>query len=139
MEEVFPLVGVGLLRFGMTPSQIASIRGPDQQYEEWMGGNLNNFMFYRGILIGFDGDNPESPTESSKVVMFQVRCDAGVRLFGAELNDLSKSEALALFQMRRIRVLESNQAFVRIPSLGMQLDFGSRDLVESIYLQWRVE
>ncbi len=135
MREVFPLVGVDQLRFGMTPLQVRSLYGETQQYEEWMGGNLNDFMFYEGILIGFDGKNGQSPSESSKVVMCEVRNHIGIQMLGIEITHLKKSELLEIFRQRNIPTTQTSDWFLRVPSLGIQLSFNSTHNLENVYLQ----
>jgi hypothetical protein len=46
--EIIPKIGLGLLRFGMSPEQVRSLFEEPETYEEWMGGNLNDSLLYKG-------------------------------------------------------------------------------------------
>ena len=49
----------------MSPNEVVNILGSDQFYEEWMGGNLEGFNFYKGLLIGFSGGDGEEPAPTA--------------------------------------------------------------------------
>ena len=41
--EIIPKVGIGPLHFGMNPDQVRALFAEEETYEDWMGGNLNDF------------------------------------------------------------------------------------------------
>ena len=51
---VDPKIGFGPMRFGMSPAQVRDLLPEEQTYEECLGGNLNDSLLYRGLIIGFD-------------------------------------------------------------------------------------
>ncbi len=48
MYEISPSNGFGPIKFGFTPSEVKSVWGSELVYEDWMGGNLENFSFSEG-------------------------------------------------------------------------------------------
>ena len=45
-QNIYPLKGYGSILFGMTTNQVEKILGHDHPYEDWMGGNIENFLLY---------------------------------------------------------------------------------------------
>ena len=52
--DIQPGLGVGPVRFGQTPAEVEAAMAEPQLYEEWMGGNHNDSLFYQGLILGFD-------------------------------------------------------------------------------------
>ena len=52
--EVIPNIGVGPVRFGMSPAEVLTAIPEGQKYEEWMGGNRNDSLLFHGLILGFD-------------------------------------------------------------------------------------
>jgi len=119
----------------MRPSDVCTLLGDEQQYEEWMGGNLNDFMFYKGILIGFGGENEESPAESSGVVLFELHCDQPLSLYGETLGAASKADLLHLLRRRGLPFQETSRNVVRVKEVGLQFTLSKTQRLERIYLQ----
>ena len=64
--EIIPKVGLGPLRFGMAPDQVRALFSEQETYEDWMGGNLNDSILYRGLIIEFDLCDAWGPLAGSK-------------------------------------------------------------------------
>jgi hypothetical protein len=134
MREAFPLVGLDHLRFGMTPAQVRSLYGDSQRWETWMGGNLNDFMFYEGLLIGFDGDNADVPQETSSVVLLGARTESGMKLFDVDISTFAIEKLLGFFVERSIATVQTRAHFFRVPSLGIQFNVGREGYLEELWL-----
>ena len=52
--EVIPNIGIGPVRFGMSPAEALAAIPEGQKYEEWMGGNRNDSLLFHGLILGFD-------------------------------------------------------------------------------------
>lgn len=59
--DILPWTGLGPLRFGMKPNEVRRAFDEDQVYEDWMGGNLNDSLLYRGLILGFDKEDSRGP------------------------------------------------------------------------------
>jgi len=49
--EIIPDIGLGSMRFGMSPDEVVALMGEAQTYEDWMGGNLNDSLVYHHQLL----------------------------------------------------------------------------------------
>ena len=73
MYEILLKEGFEPIKFGQTPSEVKLTWGDEECYEDWMGGNLENYLFFKDLLIDFKGEIEEQPTENSYACMFQVK------------------------------------------------------------------
>lgn len=80
--EIVLGAGVGPLRLGMTVAEVLSKMTEDRQYEEWMGGNLNDSLCYPGILVRFDRTGRSEPPPSARLDGIQIRKRAELSLLG---------------------------------------------------------
>ena len=85
MYEISITRGFGPIKFGFTPNEVKSVWGAGLCYEDWMGGNLENFIYFKGLLVGFRGEVEEHPTENSYTCMFQVKTVHPLSLWGQEI------------------------------------------------------
>jgi hypothetical protein len=119
----------------MRPADVSRVLGTDQRYEEWMGGNLNDFMFYGDILIGFNGENADSPGESSEVVMFELNGSQPLSFHGEPADISSKGNLLFFLKARELQFLEKPANIIRVQDLGLQFTFSEDQQLTRIYLQ----
>lgn len=87
--EIFPCEGIGPIKFGMTPKEVENAIGIDQVYEEWMGGNLNDSLFYPGVIVGFSECNAKGPLSNSVVIEFRVNPSEHITLNGIPTTKLN--------------------------------------------------
>jgi hypothetical protein len=59
--EIIPGIGIGPVQRGMSPPQVLEALPEKHQYEEWMGGNLNDSLLFHGLIFSFDKCNPAGP------------------------------------------------------------------------------
>lgn len=134
MYEIVIKKSVGPVKFGMSPTEVKSILGEELYYEDWMGGNLESFLYYRGILIGFRGEVDDKPKENSKVCMFQLRSSLKPVLFGLDLSGMTKTEIIEAFKSMHYKHKELNPLVITVPSIYIQLTFNEKELLEEVYV-----
>ena len=128
--EILPKIGLGPLRFGMTPSEVKALLGSHRTYEPWMGGNLNDSLLYPGLIIGFDKCDASGPLPNSKIVEFRLHGRTDVTFLNEPLFGRPLKELLQTLAQRNIRKDPDSDT---IPDLRMELvsdDQGNIDWVE---------
>ena len=103
MYEILLKKGLGAINFGSKPSEVKAILGANLCYEDWMGGNLENFLYYKGLLIGFRGEVEDHPTENSSVCMFQVKTVHSLSLCGQEITSSTAPEIEVLLKTQKLK------------------------------------
>ena len=93
MLELLPGEGVGPLRFGMSPSEAQGAFTEPPVYEEWMGGNLNDSILFRGLVAGFDRHDSAGPLANSRLIEFRVRGREDIVLAGRAVLDSRRALA----------------------------------------------
>jgi len=88
--DVIPEVGIGPARFGMSPAEVTASFPEAQRYEDWMGGNLNDSLFYHGLIIGFDRCDSVGPLPHSRLAQITVFDREDARLWERTICDWSK-------------------------------------------------
>lgn len=89
--QIIPKIGIGPLRFGMSPDEVRRRFPEKETYEEWMGGNLNDSLLYRGLILGFGASDSHGPPADSHFceVILNRRQDA--TLWGKSLFTWTKT------------------------------------------------
>ncbi len=128
--EMVPKVGLGELRFGMTPVEVRSIFPEQEMYEEWMGGNLNDSLLYHGLILSFDECDSFGPLSDSRLndIIIQGRND--IQLWGVELREWTRTEFVAYLD----RIQISHKWYGRtvcIPEYSISATFTDSGRLES--------
>src|SRR5262245_37362410 len=84
-------LGVGLVLFGMNPSQVRALLGEKLVWEAWMNGNVNDALYYPGIILFFDDHDAHGPTSRAKLEQIEVRPAFRALWRGIELSQLTPS------------------------------------------------
>lgn len=119
--ELIPKVGLGLVRFGMRPSEVKSIFGLGTDYEPWMGGNLNDSLLYPGIIAGFDKCDSRGPLEDSRLVELRINQNADIQFFNKSVFELAENELRGLLEKKNIRV-EERDGYLFLPELNVEFE-----------------
>ena len=133
MYEVLLEKGLSEIQFGFRPSQVKSILGTELFYEEWMGGNLENFLYYQGLLIGFKGDIENCPTENSFVCMFQVKTIHPVSIWGQEISQATKQEIESLLIAKNIEYATLSNGSIESADNKLQFSFNIANTLDEVY------
>jgi hypothetical protein len=126
--EIYPNKGIGGIEFGMNPAAVKEIMGSDSAYEEWMGGNLNDTLFYTDLIIGFNDCDEDEPLPNSQVVEFRANASDRIKFNGVALAELSR-ETLASMIVQEVKAtLDKNQDVI-FRDLGVSFGFNENGTV----------
>ena len=125
--EVIPNNGLGPLRFGMSPEQVRSLLEEPETYEEWMGGNLNNSLLYKGLIIGFDACDAYGPLAHSKFCEASIHYRDDVVIMGKRLLDWSRSAVIDRLEEESLSYTLSPDTDIRVAELSLAFSFGDED------------
>ena len=126
--------GIGAIKFGMKPSEVKSILGSSLYYEDWMGGNLENFLFYKGLMIGFSGECHETPTENSAVCLFQIKNQSPLVVFGEDVFNYTKDQIEALLASKNLTFKYLTTTVLRVNEIRIQFQFDSVFILDQVGL-----
>ena len=90
--DILPWIGLGPLRFGMKPSEVRCAFKECHVYEEWMGGNLNDSLLYRGLILQFDKCDAYGPLEDSRFDGVKAKARKDIWLFGKRLASWTRND-----------------------------------------------
>ena len=111
----------------MTPGEVIALFGEESIYEDWMGGNLNDSLLYRGLIFGFDRCDGSGPLEDSALDELLIRQRDDVFLFEKPMMAWTKTDLLRRFTEECIRIegkhFVQNANRMNIPDLQMVLEF----------------
>jgi hypothetical protein len=122
--------GFGPITFGSSPSEVKQAWDVELCYEDWMGGNLENFLYFRGLLVGFKGECTDHPTENSQACMFQVKTVHPIRLLGNEISRASKAEIEELLLSNNLKYRELPNGILQCIDQRLQFHFYDGNLDE---------
>ena len=100
--HLLPNEGIGNVRFGMNPAQVRSNFPEEETYEDWMGGNLNDALLFRGIIFLFDSEDSFGPLPDSKMTTFIVRGREDVYLGGSPIEWWTLEQTTELLEVKGI-------------------------------------
>ena len=118
--DIDPGRGVGLIELGMSPAQVKGVLGEDLVYERWMGGNLNDSLYYPGIVVAFDEHDGHGPLDHGRVTDIWIdRSFGDVEFQGMSVFSLTKSRLEAELAARGIG-FEYLGGYLILTSLGVE-------------------
>jgi len=90
-----------------------------------MGGNLEAFLFYGSLMVGFNSTSGDSPEPNSKVVQFVSRATSENHLFGFPLAGLTSDRVKSLLQHNGAAYEHATQSCINSPRLGLSFRFNA--------------
>ena len=117
--EILPNIGIGEIRFGMRPKEVRERLSEAETYEDWMGGNLNDSLLYRGLILGFDAHNARGPLAHSRFTEVRLNRREDAVIWGKNLfawTNLSIAEHL---ERTGIPYQLSDNGDLLVPSLSL--------------------
>jgi len=118
-----PLVGLGEIKFGMSPQEVAEIMNEDEVYEDWMGGNLNNSLFFHGLIFGFDKCDTYAPLKDSKLGEVFIHGREDVILFEKPLDSWSPQGLINYAAEKNLKLLQLKNGDFYFADLIIELSF----------------
>jgi hypothetical protein len=128
--EIIPKIGIGPLRFGMTPGQVRALFPEQETYEDWMGGNLNDSILYRGLIIEFDLCDSWGPLARSKFRGVRLHRREDAILWGKYILDWCKSDAIDYLKSNGFAYHLANWGDLSVPQSSLVLSFDDLDRLE---------
>jgi hypothetical protein len=132
--EIKPLEGLGDIKFGMSPKEVDEIMNERQVWENWMGGNRNDSLMYRGIIFMFDDCNSSAPLENSKLTDIDIYNREDIFLFGKLLNEWSQTDFLNYCEQNKISIDDkydlmdgTRSLSINIRRLNFEICFDGKD------------
>ena len=133
--EIEPGTGIGPIKFGDTALSIKNMLGSELYYEDWMGGNLENFIFYSGILIGFSGDSTDCPTDSSTVCTIIIRSKLDLSFQGKCISNFSKEQVSTLLKDIGLSFYPISDSVLQCTESRINFYFDKSGLLEQVSLE----
>lgn len=126
--EIHPNKGIGSIEFGMNPDAVKEVMGSDLIYEEWMGGNLNDALFYSDLIVGFNDCDSDAPLPDSRVVEFRANDSGRIKFNGFALADLTREILASMVVQGCKATLDKNQDVI-FQELGISFGFNEKGSV----------
>ena len=134
--KIIPNVGLDPLLFGMSPKQVRSLLDEPETYEDWMGGNLNDSLLFKGLILGFDRCNAYGPLARSKFWEATIHGRDDVVIMGKSMLDWSKSAVIDRLGQESVTYSLDSSGDVIVPAWSLGFSFDDSD--QLIYLEmWR--
>jgi hypothetical protein len=126
--EIHPNKGIGTIEFGMNPNAVKEVMGADLIYKDWMGGNLNDALFYSDLVVGFNDCDSDAPLPDSYVVEFRVNDSDRIKFDEIALSDLSREKLAAMVVQGCKAKLDKNEDVI-FQELGISFGFNENGAV----------
>ena len=130
--EILPNIGIGSVRFGMSPDEVIANFNEQQQYEGWMGGNLNDSLLFHGIILGFDKCNSRGPLPESRLVEARLYGREDAKLWGRIVDQWTQDEVRNYLNQRKIIHRFEVNGDLSVYSLNLALSFSKESYLEYI-------
>lgn len=88
-----------------------------QVYEEWMGGNLNDALLFKGMRLHFSDCDSSAPLFNSTLEWIVIHQRADARLFGRPMTEWTKETLIQALRDRAYEVLTPSNGDVEVPQL----------------------
>src|SRR6187551_3467527 len=88
--DIYPGIGIGPIRCGMRPAEVLAIYNEPQVYEEWMNGNLNDAILFRGLRLHFNECDSHAPLPNSLLTWIVIHQCKDAFLFGQPVSKWTK-------------------------------------------------
>lgn len=122
--EINPLYGIGEVKFGMHPSEVKEIMGDKLTWEEWMGGNLNDAIYYPGIVFIFDKCDDRGPLEDASLIeIWTNKKNKELTFQGMSIYKLNKYQSEKFFKSRNLNyTVQESEIYVKDYNLEMAFE-----------------
>ena len=134
--QIIPNVGIGPLRFGMNPDEVRRRFPEKETYEDWMRGNLNDSLLYRGLILEFDACDSHGPLTHSRFSGLRLNRREDATLWGRGLFDWTKTSIGHHLENNGIAYESLENGDILVASLSTSMSFDESDLLEYIEM-WR--
>lgn len=126
--------GIGEVRFNMTPLEVQSKFGSKFYGEDWMGGNLNDSLLYRNLILTFDDYDSIGPLKNSKLVFIKTNASSQILLQGKALSEITRDELLSYSLLGYFGKVDHN-LHVEFKELGIRFNFDADGVLNEFYME----
>ena len=124
--DIEPGKGIGPILLGMQPRDVRAVFKKRQQYEDWMGGNLNGAMFYRGLILHFDACNSRAPLGTARLIEIIVHRRNDATLFGHAIKKWKRSRLIVRLEELSLSPKSTVGTDLIVPGMEMGFDDTNR-------------
>jgi hypothetical protein len=132
--QLLPKIGLGEVRFGMTPDEVQKALNEPQKYEEWMSGNLNDSLLFHGIIFGFREHNTFGPLPDAKLCEIRISGREDLILWGKPIRDWNKTTLAQYLNENKIWFQEVANGDWSCNTLWLSLSFDKEERIDYIEL-----
>ena len=130
--------GLGPIEPGMHPAQVRALLPEPHYFEPWMGGNLDDSLLYRGLVLEFSSSDGSEPPPDSHLVAVRLRAGRRpeTRLLGRELRHWTRQSLLAELLIRGIAVgpaASDEEALRNAADQGRQFEEETTGIIRSLH------
>ena len=126
--------GIGPLRFGMTPAEVRTAFAEPEVYEDWMGGNLNDSVLFRGMIVSFDRCDAHGPLANARVTGFFVQGRRDLVLEGVPLHAWTRGELRSRLAALGLRAKDGGPENLLVRPAGASFAFDAAGRVSGLDL-----
>lgn len=120
---VNPGVGIGSIRFGYRPFEVQKAMSEEILHERWMGGNLNDALFFHGLRFHFDRYDCTGPLEDGRLCEIYICGRGEASLYGKTLAEWDRRSIVDIFKTKAFRVLTLPNGDVIIKDPYVEVSF----------------
>ena len=125
--DIHPGEGIGPIRHGMRPGELLAAFLEPQVYEDWMGGNLNDALFFHGLRLHFSNCDARTPLPSSTLNWIVIHQREDAYLFGRPVGEWTKDSVLQELRARGYDGQTPPNGDAEVPQqVGMSFDDDGR-------------
>jgi hypothetical protein len=132
--NIIPNLGIGPLRFGMSPAEVRSLMLEDEKYEDWMGGNRSDSLLYRGLILEFDKHDSLGPLADSRFIGVHVRGREDAVLWGKNIHNWNRFAIEEYLDRANISYSLLKNRDLSVVSLSLTLSFDTALQLEFVEL-----
>ncbi|MCP5101665.1 MAG: hypothetical protein GY943_39490 [Chloroflexi bacterium] len=131
--EIIPRQGIGNIKFGMNPFEVKEIMGSQLIWEEWMGGNNNDALYYPGLVFVFDKNDGRGPVETAQLIEIWTNESADLVFAGKKISETKKYQMEQILRSKDLSiVLREDEIYVN--SCGLEMAFHKDGRFDRLWL-----
>ena len=121
--NIDPPYGLGPIKIGATPDEVRAVFGSDLVWEDWMDGNMNNCLYYHGLVFHFDRCDSRAPLPSASLTAIEI-CRRDDCLFrDRRMTDWTVSAIREILTAEGIAFTSHLKHAIAVPQLKTEISF----------------
>ncbi|MCC9602241.1 hypothetical protein LOC67_16925 [Stieleria sp. JC731] len=132
--NINPPHGLGPIDFGALPSDVRGFFGTDLVWEEWMDGNMNDCLYYPGLVFHFDRCDSRAPLPSASLIAIEVFRRGDCVFRGRPMTHWSRPEICKRLGKESVEITNLVADAIAIPRWNLEVSFDSDGYCEHFWL-----